>query len=72
MILLVESVWILPSRASQRPRTVVTVGRPLRSMPNFSSSFAELVAFELVEQSLECRPKLTWSTGKLPEVEIFG
>ena len=27
MILLLELVWILPSLRSQRPRTVVTVGR---------------------------------------------
>ena len=56
MILLVESVWIRPSLKSQRPRTVVTVGRPARSRPNFSSNaLAEFVAFQFVEQVLERR-----------------
>ena len=31
------SVWMPPSSARQRPRTVIMVGRPVRSTPNFFS-----------------------------------
>ena len=56
MILLVESVWIRPSLESQRPRTVVTVGRPDKiEVEFFLERLAELVAFQFVEQRLERR-----------------
>ena len=56
MILLVESVWILPSLASQRPRTVVTVGRPDEIEPEFLlERVAEFIALQFVEQVLEGR-----------------
>ena len=37
MILVGESVWILPSLARHSPRTVNMVGRDDRSSPNFCS-----------------------------------
>ena len=55
MILLVESVWILPSLRSQRPDR--GDGRPAGEIDAefFLERLAELIAFEFVEQLLECR-----------------
>ena len=58
MILLVESVWILPSLELQRPRTVVTVGRPDEIEAEFLfKRAAEFVAFKFVEQVLKRPPE---------------
>ena len=50
---------------SQRPRTVVTVGRPERSMANFSSKAARNASpLELIQQALECRSEAHLIDGK--------
>ena len=65
MILLVEFGVDFAVAASQRPRTVVTVGRSGKiDAEFFLERFTELVAFEFVEQRLERRAEAHLIDGK--------
>ena len=69
MILLAESWWILPSCVSQRPRTVMVVGRCRQIDLKFLlERLAEFRGFQRVNHGLKCGPKFQMIQRKTSRV----
>src|SRR5229473_617994 len=73
MIFVRLSVWMRPSAARAWPRTVIMVGRPARSVANFSAKAARSAGpSSSAMKSAKAGPNRKSPTGKLPALSIGG